>query len=169
MRRTCTFCWTAFLLLVALAVLPACSPTDLVKSMQQKGQPGDDAAGADNSAGSETPAGEDAAEQDAGEQPNREVATVGVGKKGRLKGEGMLRSPIKQYFRAPQHIIFDIQIPHMIKQYKALDPQGKGPRSHEEFMKEIIEAAQIQLPELPEGDRYEYDPEEEQLYVVHPK
>jgi hypothetical protein len=160
------------MLLVALAVLPACSPTDLVKSMQQKGQPEDDAAGADESADSVTPAGEDAAEQDAddvGEEPNREVATAGVGKKGRFKGEGMLRTPIRQYFRIPQKLIFDIQIPDAIRKYKALDPQGKGPRSHEEFMKEIIEPRQIQLPELPEGDRYQYDPEDEQLYVIHSK
>ena len=47
--------------------------------------------------------------------------------------------------------------------YKAL--HDGAPKTHDEFMKEIIQAAEIRLPELPAGDRYIYDPKTEQLMV----
>ena len=42
---------------------------------------------------------------------------------------------------------------------------GHFPKSHEEFMKEIIEFGQIKLPELPEGKSYVYEPKTHQLMV----
>ena len=36
-------------------------------------------------------------------------------------------------------------------------------------MEKIIKANQIKLPDLPEGDRYQYDPKTEQLMVESPK
>ncbi|MEQ8786413.1 MAG: hypothetical protein RIC55_08940 [Pirellulaceae bacterium] len=155
MRRTCTTCLLTFGLTLSVALLAGCNPNDLV----------DMAGPAPADQADASPAPE--AEQPVDDTPDREVATAGVGKKGRFKGDGPLRTPLRQHALAPQRIVLDIQIPTMIRQYKALDPDGKGPSSHEVFMKEIIEAARIELPVLPEGDRYEYDPEDEQLYVVH--
>ena len=51
--------------------------------------------------------------------------------------------------------------------YKASN--GYLPKSHEIFWKEIIEANSIQLPELPEGERYAYDPEQGELMVERPR
>ena len=53
-----------------------------------------------------------------------------------------------------------------MNKYKAF--KGQAPQSHEEFMKEIIEANAINLPELPPGDKYFYDAKTEQLMVQHP-
>ena len=99
--------------------------------------------------------------------PERVVADTGVGAKGRDYGGGIITEPVRQYFRAPQMIAFDIQIPSGMNTYKALH-DNKGPATHEEFMKEIIEAGQIKLPTLPPGERYVYDPATEQLMVERP-
>jgi len=50
--------------------------------------------------------------------------------------------------------------------YKAL--HGHAPKTHDEFMMQIIQAGAIKLPELKEGCRYEYNPEKETLEVVNP-
>ena len=46
--------------------------------------------------------------------------------------------------------------------------EGRAPKTHEEFMERIIKAGTIKLPELPEGHRYRYDPQTEQLMVEQP-
>lgn len=157
MRRTCTNCLVTFPLLLAAALLTACSPSDFIQ--MQQGGGGDGSAEADASVGEDEPA----------DKPEREVAAVGVGKKGHYDGEGPMRTPVSQYFRLQEKIAFDIEIPHALELYKATDPQFKGPKSHEEFMEKIIQANRIALPELPEGERYEYDPQDEKLYVVRDK
>ena len=101
-------------------------------------------------------------------EPTREVAGVGVGKKGRKlekhKGTGqIIAQPAVSYFRAKEKIVFEIVIPKNMQLFQATN--GRFPKSHEEFMKEIIEFGQIQLPELPEGGRYVYDPKTHQLMV----
>jgi hypothetical protein len=53
--------------------------------------------------------------------------------------------------------------------YKALDPNGRGPKTHEEFMEKIIRANDIKLPELPSGHRYVYDPVQGELLVEQPR
>ena len=120
---------------------------------------------------------EDSAQEDAGPapataqpdgEPTREVAAVGVGKKGRKlekhKGTGqIIAQPAVSYFRAKEKIVFEIVIPKNMQLFQATN--GRFPKSHEEFMKEIIEFGQIQLPELPEGGRYVYDPKTHQLMV----
>ena len=101
-------------------------------------------------------------------EPTREVAGVGVGKKGRKlekhKGTGqIIAQPAVSFFRAKEKIIFEIVIPKNMQLFEATN--GRFPKSHEEFMKEIIEFGQIQLPELPEGGSYVYDPKTHQLMV----
>lgn len=94
----------------------------------------------------------------------REVAKVGVGKKGRNYGGGLITEPASQYWKAKERIAFEIQIPHALQLYKALN-DFKAPKTHEEFMEKIIKEQKIELPELPPGRKYVYDPEKEQLMV----
>lgn len=91
-------------------------------------------------------------------------AEVGVGRKGHGYGTGPIATPLAARWRAAERLIFDAQIPHAMNLFKATN--GRAPASHDEFMKEIIKFNQIHLPELREGERYQYDPETEQLMVV---
>ena len=101
--------------------------------------------------------------------PNVQVkAGVGSGKKGRSldKHEGIIVTPAKTLFAAKEKIKFEIEIPHALNLFKAYE--GFAPKSHEEFMEKIIKANMIQLPELPEGHKYVYDPMLETLMVEKP-
>lgn len=97
----------------------------------------------------------------------REEATVGVGEKGSGYGGGIITTPVSVYFRAQERITFNAQIPHSLKLYKAM--HGQVPQTLEEFMDEIIKPARMDLPDLPSGYKYVWDPEKEQLMVEHPK
>lgn len=99
----------------------------------------------------------------------RVKADVGVGAKGRGLDQfqgGVLVTPAKAYFTLRERAIFQAQIPQAMQLYQAL--HGSPPQSHEQFMKEIIQANQIKLPELPPGQRYVYDPQAQELMVERP-
>jgi hypothetical protein len=125
-----------------------------------------------------TPSGEAAAPplaapgeegRDKGEKPaaTREKAAVGVGEKGRGYGLGPVAVPIAALFSTKnERVPFDIQIPKTMQLYKA--EKGHAPKTHDEFMNEIIKKGQISLPQLPPGHKYVYDPEQEQLMVETP-
>jgi len=95
-----------------------------------------------------------------------EKAAVGATGKGNYE-PGLITTPISAYFRTKERIVFDIAIPHALQLYEALE--GHAPKSHEEFMEKIIKFNMIELPELPQGHEYVYDPEAKQLMVRHPK
>lgn len=116
-------------------------------------------------AGAESPAGADAATG----ETERVAAAAGVGIKGRSldQHEGLIVTPAKTFFTAKERIAFEIAVPHALNLYKALN--GEAPKSHEEFMAKIVTENNIQLPKLPEGHRYVYDPATEQLLVERPK
>ena len=95
-----------------------------------------------------------------------EKAAVGATGKGNYE-PGLITTPISAYFRTKERIVFDIAIPHALQLYEALE--GHAPKSHEEFMEKIIKFNMIELPELPHGHEYVYDPEAKQLMVRHPK
>lgn len=99
----------------------------------------------------------------------RVKAEKGVGIKGRSLDEhqGMLVTPAKAYFSVRERVVFEIQIPDAVKLFKATN--GNSPKSHEDFMAQIIDANQIHLPELAAGQRYVYDPEKEELMVERPR
>lgn len=99
----------------------------------------------------------------------RVVAEQGVGIKGRSldEFEGALVTPAKAFFSVRERVVFEIAVPEALKLYEATN--GEGPKSHEEFMAQIVEANQIQLPELPNGHKYVYDPATKQLMVERPK
>jgi hypothetical protein len=96
-------------------------------------------------------------------EPVRQKAEVGVGEKGHGYGTGPIATPAATLFRVKERIAFDIQIPQAMNLFKA--SEGRPPKSHDEFMSKIIKANQIHLPTLPEGQRYLYDPKQEQLMV----
>ena len=100
--------------------------------------------------------------------PTEQVkAEAGVGAKGQGYGGGFITEPLHQYFHAQDRITFEALLPKAMSLYKA-EHNGKGPKTHEAFMKEIIEASIIDLPELPDGHRYLYDPKTEELMVERP-
>ena len=102
-------------------------------------------------------------------ETERVVAGKGVGLKGRSldEHEGIYVTPAKTFFTAKEKIQFEIEIPHALALYKALE--GEAPKSHEEFMEKVIKPNQIKLLELPPGHKYVYDPETEILMVERPK
>lgn len=118
-------------------------------------QPGSETA----STAPETPAPEPMAAQ---------KAVAGVGKQGEtLRGHSqaqqIISGPAIQWFQVRQRAIFEIQIPHALQLYKATN--GRAPRSHEEFVREILEPNQLVLPELRAGLAYQFNPEAEELWV----
>jgi hypothetical protein len=116
------------------------------------------------------PPPERAAAQAAPAEPpamERVAAAVGVGKKGRGYGEGMVTTPVATLFTVKEKLAFEIMIPHALDLYKATE--GHAPASQEEFLEKIVKFNQIQLPALPPGHRYVYDPKSERLMVERPK
>ena len=99
----------------------------------------------------------------------RVLAEAGVGKKGQsLKHDtGMVVEPVKQLIRFEQKAVFDIQIKQALELYKG--STGSYPKTHDEFMEQVIKANGIKLPELPEGQKYVYDSEQSQLMVERPQ
>ncbi len=116
----------------------------------------------------DTPRIDDAQSQvnDDSEAYEREVAEVGVGKKGRNYGGGIITEPIRQSFRLRQRIVF-LKIDMDMRVFKAAN--DRLPNSHEEFMEKIIKASDIPLPELPAGERFVYDPDRGELMVQRPR
>lgn len=100
----------------------------------------------------------------------RVQAEAGVGKRGqRLNDPRLVQSivaPARGLFQTEQRMVFEVQIPHAMQLYEATN--GKKPKTHEEFMEQIIQANQIKLPELPPGQRYVYDPQTAELMVEKP-
>ena len=60
-----------------------------------------------------------------------------------------------------EHQMIINNIKHALDLYNA--EHGNYPKTHEEFMEKIIDANQIALPELDEGQEYIYDPEDHTL------
>jgi hypothetical protein len=93
-------------------------------------------------------------------------AQQGVGEKGHYE-EGIITTPVSVFFSAQERIAFEIQIPHDMQIFKALE--NRPPKDQAEFMQKIIKANGIRLPELPPGHRYIYNPKTEQLMVEYPR
>lgn len=111
------------------------------------------------------------APQPASPDATRVKAEVGVGKRGQLLNDKgainkMIVTPALVLFRTEQRVVFEIQVPHALQLYEATN--GRKPATHEEFMEQIIKANQIELPELPAGQRYIYDPQTGELMVEKP-
>ena len=99
-----------------------------------------------------------------------QIAKTGVGVKGDsldgIKGDDprmLMTGPVQAYFKTRERIIFDIALPKSAQLFNALN--SRDPKTHEEYMKEVVESAQIKLPELPSGMVYRYRPEVNELWV----
>ena len=92
-------------------------------------------------------------------------AQPGVTGKGNY-GPGLITTPISVYFQAQERLIFD-QVTYALKLYEA--EHGSKPKTQDDFMKQIIQANDLRLPQLPEGSKYKYDPQTGELLVEHPQ
>jgi hypothetical protein len=114
-----------------------------------------------------TPTAGTAAGQPKAAGSDRTPAQAGAGEKGHEAG-GLVAAPvtvpIATLFSVKERVPFEILIPDAIVAFQA--KHGGPPASHEQFMKEVIEASHIRLPELPAGHHYLYAPEELRLIVV---
>jgi hypothetical protein len=97
----------------------------------------------------------------------QEKAQAGVTGKGNYGGPGIITTPISTYFQIRERAVFDIQIPQAMQLYEATN--GAKPKTQDEFMRNIIQANMIKLPELPAGHKYVYDPQKGELMVEHPQ
>ena len=100
--------------------------------------------------------------------PNLVKAEPGVGKQGQDYGGGALMAPIttpvREFFGMRDRVNFDM-IKHDMDIYHAI--HNRYPKDTEEFQKEIIEPGNRDLPELPPGNHYVYDPKTGELFVQH--
>ncbi|GAB5404993.1 MAG: hypothetical protein Aurels2KO_32240 [Aureliella sp.] len=105
------------------------------------------------------------AEAELGAPVAAQKATAGVGKQGqKLKDEpDIIAGPVKVLFKFKQQAVLDIQIPQALQLFKASN--GRMPKSHDEFMQQIVEANRLQLPELPDGAVYRFNTEKGELWV----
>ncbi|MEQ1824627.1 MAG: hypothetical protein ABL921_01730 [Pirellula sp.] len=99
-----------------------------------------------------------------------QVAKTGVGVKGDSLNDikendprNIIAGPVKSLFAFQQRAVFDMQIPKAVDLFKATN--GRDPKSHDEYMRDIIKANQIQLPELPQGMVYRYHTDTHELWV----
>lgn len=97
-------------------------------------------------------------------QPPIAATQDNTGRKGRAYGGGIITQPISSYFRAQDRIKLDV-LQYDLKLYQA--EHGNYPRSHEEFVAEILEPGQRIMPEA-EDPNYEvrYSPETGWLILV---
>lgn len=104
---------------------------------------------------------------DATQRPtNVKKADVGMGKRGRNYGGGIVTEPVRARFRAEERIALG-SVDHALNLFKA--ENDRLPKSHEEFMEKIIQFNNIALPPLPPGEEYWFDAEIGQLMVRHPE
>jgi hypothetical protein len=96
----------------------------------------------------------------------REKADVGAGKKGDY-GPGFITTPLSVFWRTQEMAAYRIKVPHALNLYKGM--HGHFPKTQEDFVREILEANAIKLPELPAGHYYVYDSEKGELQVARPK
>ncbi len=96
----------------------------------------------------------------------RKTVEVGDGRKGHYGRMSIFQHNIGTFYRTKERLTYNVQIPQAMQLYKATN--DRTPRDHDEFMKDIIQANNIKLPELREGCRYEYNPETAELEIVYP-
>jgi DNA repair exonuclease SbcCD ATPase subunit len=108
---------------------------------------------------------EEVAENARRAESDRKKAAVGMGEKGRSYGNNLIAVAAASLWSTKERLAL-MQIEHDMNIYKGL--HGDFPKTHEEFMKNIIEENHIKLPVLHEGQKYEYDPETETLMIRKP-
>lgn len=153
----------AFAWSVLVVALVGCTEPDMVLKEPAAQTAPNERAGDDDSYHASLPLG-DAQRRAEAEQPNRTEAQAGVTGKGNY-GPGIVTTPISAYFRVTERLAFQ-RVEKGVRDHKAI--HDTLPQTTEAFMREIVEFNGIQLPELPDGHRYVWDPQQEQLLVEHP-
>lgn len=100
----------------------------------------------------------------------RVKAQAGVGAKGRSLDAyqgGVLVTPAKAFFQAKERIAFEAQFKHQYDLYKAME--GAVPKDYADLKAKVLDPYQIKLPILPQGHKYVWDPENEELQVERPR
>ncbi len=113
------------------------------------------------------------------EEPVAETATetvqieqgfTGKGQYGQGGGEkpmDIITVPVGTLFTTRERM-FLMQLKHTEDLYKA-NNDNQMPKTHEEYMEKIIKEGGLTLPQLPDGQEYVYDPEDQQLKIRKPK
>jgi hypothetical protein len=103
-----------------------------------------------------------------GPSGQEEMMTLGAntGVQGQGYGGGLITEPVHEFFSMRNLITWD-QIKHDMDIWQAI--HNRYPKDAKEFQKEILDEAQIELPELPRGNRYVYDPKTGELMVARQK
>lgn len=96
-----------------------------------------------------------------------EKLDVGFTGKGQYGDGQYLTEVVSTYFGAQERILM-MQIEHNLDLFKAAH-DNKPPKTQEEYMKEIIVEGGVDLPELPPGKRYVYNPKTGELMVASEK
>ncbi|HVU86822.1 MAG TPA: hypothetical protein VHD36_05845 [Pirellulales bacterium] len=97
--------------------------------------------------------------------PVQEKASEDLTKKGiaaKEIGKGVLATPTSTYLRIQDRAIF-LNLEHAMNLYKG--EHGELPKSHEVFMRDIVQANNINLPELPDDSKYVYLPDKGELMI----
>jgi hypothetical protein len=100
-----------------------------------------------------------------GPAPIQQKASEDLTKKGiagKGIGKGILATPTGTFLRIADRPVF-LNIQHAMDLYKA--EHGALPKTHEDFMRDIIEANNVKLPELPDDSHYLYLPDKEELMI----
>jgi hypothetical protein len=95
-------------------------------------------------------------------KPAAQRAAPGLSGRGTGFGNTHTGAALSARIRIEERVILD-NVSYALKLFEA--EHGRRPSSHEEFMQKIIQANSIQLPSLPEGQNYVYDPEQGELMV----
>jgi predicted small lipoprotein YifL len=168
---------TCLAVALAACVLAGCGePGPPVFNSAAKDGPPVGKAPADAPATNETNGGRDAATDDSAETADP-VSTNPGDEEGREAaftddrgnyGGGYLSEVVSARFTQENRIKnlhFAKSLRDGIEFYKA-GHNGRGPQSHEEFMREVVAAHGINLPELKSGEEFRYDPEAEKLLIA---
>ena len=128
----------------------------------------DDLAGGRQPAGSgnppTAPSGGAASSGPADSQPPIAATQDNTGRKGRDYGGGIITQPIASYFRAQDKLNLGF-IKHALDLYRELN--DGPPRSHEEFVEQILNASNLKLPEAADPNYLvRYSPETGWLILV---
>ena len=106
-------------------------------------------------------------------EPETELvkAEAGVGIKGRSldEYEGIIVTPAKTFFTAKEKIFFEIEFPGNYRPWRVLE--DRAPADYAELKERFLDPLGLtaKMPKLPEGHRYAWDAETEQLMVERPK
>jgi len=111
--------------------------------------------------------------QSAQSDPNTErvKAQAGVGIKGRSldQYEGVVVTPVKAYFAGKERAFFDIEFPGNYRLWRVDQPSA--PKDFDDLKAKFLDPLGLtgHLPKLPQGHKYVWDAEKEELQVERPR